>query len=152
MPLSVEISYFMVILFYCYCSRGRLTNQGTNLGKLMLPFLIGQDKPYLNFKAKTCPQGKVCGSKRTVIYEIHHGAIDRWGNHYPDKSKCCTIVSTAAHLSRLLTSNVIDKNIRSSVPLESYKDQLRLSGVLLVATLKIKSRKGTGSTLFLHCL
>ena len=35
-PLSVEISYFMVILFYCYCSRGRLTNQGTNLGKVHL--------------------------------------------------------------------------------------------------------------------
>ena len=33
-PSSVEISYFMVILFYCYCSRGRLTNQGTNLGKV----------------------------------------------------------------------------------------------------------------------
>ena len=34
-PSSVEISYFMVILFYCYCSRGRLTHQGTNLGKLV---------------------------------------------------------------------------------------------------------------------
>ena len=34
MPSSVEINYFMVILFYCYCSGGRLTNQGTNLGKV----------------------------------------------------------------------------------------------------------------------
>ena len=36
-PSSVEISYFMVILFYCYCSHGRLINQGTNLGQVALP-------------------------------------------------------------------------------------------------------------------
>ena len=33
---SQDLCYFMVILVYCYCSRGRLTNQGTNLGKVWL--------------------------------------------------------------------------------------------------------------------
>ena len=36
MPSSVEINYFIVILFYYYCSRGRLANQGTNLGKVVM--------------------------------------------------------------------------------------------------------------------
>ena len=30
----VNLIYFMVVISYCYCSRGRLTYQGTNLGKV----------------------------------------------------------------------------------------------------------------------
>ena len=34
----------MVILVYCYCSRGRLTDQGTNLGKVYNAHLLYEAK------------------------------------------------------------------------------------------------------------
>ena len=33
----------MVVLFYCYCSRGRLTNQGTNLGKVAVFVVVNNN-------------------------------------------------------------------------------------------------------------
>ena len=49
----------------------------------------------LIFKAVPAKEGRDCGNKRSVTYEIFHNLKDKWGHYYPDRTKVYITVSGA---------------------------------------------------------
>jgi len=65
--------------------------------------------PYLIYKAAPAPEGKPCGRKGTVTYEILHDVPDKWGNKFPPTDKCIITVTRTANSSGLLTLDILDR-------------------------------------------
>jgi hypothetical protein len=71
-------------------------------------FAIEQGMPAIIFKAQPAPAGKRHGRSNSVTYEIYHNLPDRWGNKYPDKSKCWITVATKASANTTTTIDYLD--------------------------------------------
>jgi hypothetical protein len=65
--------------------------------------------PFIIFKGSPAPEGKPCGGKNTITYEIHHNLPDQWGNHYPNSDKVYITCAKTANSSGVKTIEYLDE-------------------------------------------